>query len=194
MLEGQWLGEDKGTNPGSLWVELDKIDGKIRGCGMRLEAEPNIPGTLVEVDLEDKAEAQSIEVVAQPLDTTHGMILLHEQARRALPDSTPAQRAFITIRSLDEKTMQVDWKSDIATEGSAQLKKASVGQTSRISGHPQITSWKDFKEEVLQSEYQNRLLRGQSKPWPLQTSFHRSHRSDLSRYIFNGTHELFLGY
>ena len=159
MLEGQWLGEDKGTNPGSLWV-----------------------------DLEDKAEAQSIEVVAQPLDTTHGMILLHEQARRALPDSTPAQRAFITIRSLNEKTMQVDWKSDIATEGSAQLKKASVGQTSRISGHPQITSWKDFKEEVLQSEYQNRLFRGQSKPWPLQTSFHRS---DLSRYIFNDTHELF---
>lgn len=48
-----------------------------------------------------------------------------------------------------------------------------------------------FKREVFKPDYQNRLFRGQSKPWPLQTSFHRSHRSDLNRYINEDTTELY---
>lgn len=147
MLEGQWLGEDQGTNPGSLWVELDKIDGEIKGCGMRMEAEPGIPGTLVEVTLEDKAEEQTIEVPTYPLDTTRGVVLSHEQAKRDFPDSIPAITATMTISLLDRDTLQVYWKSDVETEGIACLSKAKLGQDSRIAAHAHVRSWEHSSEK-----------------------------------------------
>lgn len=149
MLERQWLGEDKGTNPGSLWLELDKVQGRIEGIGIRMEALDSIAGTLVFVLLQDHAETQSIEVQTIPLDTHLGQTLNPDEAFKRFPDSIPARKATITVRLSDNGAMLVRWKSDIGTEGTATLRKSTVAETSQIVAHPTVNDWETFKTVVV---------------------------------------------
>ncbi len=87
--------------------------------------------------------------------------------------------------------MQVRWRADIGTEGSAILTKAYVALRSQIRRQPGITSWDNFREEMRKGPYRTRLFRGQAKAWPLQTSFHRSSRNDLNGHINQDTRELY---
>ncbi|MHB8199573.1 MAG: FRG domain-containing protein [Acidithiobacillus sp.] len=76
--------------------------------------------------------------------------------------------------------LRLSWKTDsgqlLQSEGLAQR----ANEPSTLSATK--TTWKDFKHLIEDLEETRYIFRGQSSPGKLRTSFHRTNRSNLSRY------------
>jgi FRG domain. len=76
--------------------------------------------------------------------------------------------------------LRLSWKTDkgevLQSEGLDQksTKPSSLSATKM--------TWQDFKRNIEELEETRYIFRGQSSPWKLRTSFHRTNRSNLSRY------------
>ncbi len=77
--------------------------------------------------------------------------------------------------------LRVDWETSIGTSGSGNLSLSDGAQPSRLA--TTLMTWNEFKQMVLALEPRSRVFRGQSSPARLRTSFHRTHRKNLVKYI-----------
>ncbi|GJL64424.1 MAG: FRG domain-containing protein [Nitrospirales bacterium] len=61
------------------------------------------------------------------------------------------------------------------------MKCSKAGQPSNLT--PLLNDWESYKAHVNDLEKSRYLFRGQNKPWRLRTSFHRTGRADLTRFL-----------
>lgn len=69
------------------------------------------------------------------------------------------------------------------TQGGANLRRFEIGSKSKVPAATEISNWASFRDFALGLRPNEFIFRGQSKDWPLRTSFHRTHRKDLIRFI-----------
>ena len=77
--------------------------------------------------------------------------------------------------------MRLSWKTDIGTTGACELPRSKAGTTSELS--MESKSWNEFKDYVSGLTSKRYLFRGQKAPFRLRTSFHRSGRAHLHRFL-----------
>ncbi|MFS2112748.1 FRG domain-containing protein [Herbaspirillum frisingense] len=113
-----------------------------------------------------------------PIDASSGLQYSWTEFDRQFPEKPFTQSfKFAGERKGAEFQIQVETDQVIGTIRLSQRQQKSSSLAS------QRLSWSEFKEKVNGLDSNRFIYRGQNQTWPLRTSFHRTKRADLSRFL-----------
>jgi hypothetical protein len=75
----------------------------------------------------------------------------------------------------------MEWNTPIGTSGIIELKRLMADKPSELN--PTENDWTAYKNYVTGLAGRRYLFRGQNSQWRLRTSFHRTGRADLNRFL-----------
>ena len=88
----------------------------------------------------------------------------------------------VTVKGTwSSKQLSLSWTTDIGAIGDCKLKHSQSTQKSKLAAKK--TTWESFKKYISKLEGRKFLFRGQEEPWRLRTSFHRTGRADVQRFV-----------
>jgi hypothetical protein len=91
--------------------------------------------------------------------------------------------------SVNTDTLTVSWTTNLGIGGHAVLPRSRADQLSQLTA--QEKSWDDFKAYVATlQDHRQFLFRGQEESWKLRTSFHRTGRANIARFVSDDIPEL----
>ena len=153
---------------------------------------PQQPSSLVEFRTNSKATSHKLDMLINtPLDG----------AGNALPPSTIQQLAAngfhfpATVNAeieLQGTDLSVKWNTPVGTAGggTAISPKTRGGDKSELEPLP-VNTWNGFKKYVHGLERKRFIFRGQeNSDWRLRTSFYRTGRANLARYVVQDINDL----
>ena len=187
---GQWIGQSAGEPAGKIVIDLDEVNDGWQGSAYLFPDQSDLPSSFVAISLLRDQPWDGLDVQTAHFNPSSGEILAPIRVREMHPTSLFPARAKIRIQVTTSNELRASWISDINTHGSGDLTRAAPGHKSRVRATPNVSTWEGFKSELLKHKFRSHLYRGQEEPWPLQTSFHRSNRKDLSRYLREDVPEL----
>lgn len=83
--------------------------------------------------------------------------------------------------SLTTERLSLSWTTDLGVTGKCELPRSKAGEPSELKSSTQ--NWSGFKEYVAGLSGKRYLFRGQGSARRLRTSFHRTGRADLVRFL-----------
>jgi FRG domain len=182
-LNGQWIASYSGSNSGLVVVDVDEVGDHFEGRACAWDANPALPSSLIRFRTANNSNVQHLaNLRVVPMD----------RAGVALPDALLAQYRTnglsfpaTTDADLDlvGDNLTLSWTTAIGTHGSAVAPKTRGGDASALIPL-KINTWDQFKKYVNKLEVNRFAFRGQeSNIWRLRTSFHRTRRANLERYL-----------
>lgn len=100
----------------------------------------------------------------------------------------PAKMRIELIPAGDELT--VNWSGD-EKAGSIQLRETNIEDQSELSNRADLASWDQFRGWAISQSPRSHIFRGQSQPWKLASTFHRTWRKDLATWTNHDVRMLF---
>jgi hypothetical protein len=182
-LQGQWTGTYSGTNTGEAVLELDAVGSNFEGWIYVYDNRQQLPpaGAFVVIPMGASSYSNS-ELPVTPLDPNTGEFTQRAQLQTRFPDVI-IPTTVNTDWAISADTIQVQWRTDIGTNGNGTLQKVDGNKPSELVPL-NINTWTGFRRYVRDLEPYKFIFRGQeSNKWRLRTSFHRTDRSDLVRYM-----------
>jgi hypothetical protein len=181
-MNGQWLGRYGGANSGTLIVELDDMGAHYEGRAFAYDDDTTQPSTFALVKTPDKQPAHNLRIPLFPLDPRTGDPTTWNQLASAFPNTVFPTYADIDFKLTDEFLI-VSWKTNIETAGSAEIARSKADTPTGCQPLAYVTNWEQFKGYVSRLDHRRFIFRGQSKLARLRTSFHRTGRADLTRFL-----------
>lgn len=182
---GQWIGEDKGTNSGPIMMDVDQVGSKVLARVYKFDLNSELFDVLVEIDLSYAVKGISGEFNVKYFDRNFGRLVFLEELNDA------SERGFehpdcanIEVKFVEADKLRLSWSTSIGTYGSGFLVRQNLNETSRVIPSNDLMTWEQFKSRSIQDAEIGEVYRGQRKPWPLSTTFHRQGRADIHRYIY----------
>jgi hypothetical protein len=83
--------------------------------------------------------------------------------------------------NVERDAIEVNWRSNTGEAGSCNLSRSRGHLPSELISVQ--TEWKEFKEKIELLDHGQYIYRGQQKPWRLRTTFHRSGRANIPRFM-----------
>ena len=182
MINGQWIGLYTGSNTGTLVVELDDIGTHYEGRAYAYDSLNGLPAVYAFFSTPDKSDFFRLSLPVQPLHP----LTLEPTAWENISISYPGVNFPTNVQAtlaLKDDELYVEATSNIETQLNAVLPRSQAGQASDYKSLPDVTSWNQFKGYVSRLPPNQYLFRGQKKPVRLRTSFHRTGRADISRFL-----------
>lgn len=181
-MKGQWIGDYTGSSSGTIIINIDEKRSYFQGIAYLNEQDTNIPTTAVSFRTPDKSRSCQFRTSQIfPINLDSGMPDLWENVKhRYTNDITVSQSADVEV-SWNEENVSLAWTGDNGVSGRCRLKCSKAGQPSNLT--PLLNDWESYKAHVNDLEKSRYLFRGQNKPWRLRTSFHRTGRADLTRFL-----------
>jgi hypothetical protein len=182
-MNGQWVGQFSGSSTGRLNVNIDELDRCYQGSAGLIEDDPKLPSALVFFRTPNKERklrfrTNSISFVHPKRDTFH---LWDEIKGEFHPEVHVSEYADIEAE-WSEDFLNFSWTTQRGDTGYCRLLRSQADRPSELTAKQM--SWSDFKQRVSShGATRTQVFRGQNKPWRLRSSFHRSGRSDLFRYV-----------
>ena len=180
-MNGQWIGEYSGTSNGGLLMNIDDRGAYFEGVAYLQAHGKGVPWTGVHFRTPNKDRQFSF--VARDICAIHpqtGGPCSWADIKDLYPaGATVSDHAEVTGR-WDESLLEVSWNTDVGVSGSSRLPRSRADQPSELTALPM--GWGDFKQYIAGLAGKRHLFRGQSEPWRLRTSFHRTGRADLVRF------------
>ena len=184
-MNGQWLGEVTGTNPGTIMVNFDDMGDHYQGIAFLIDNNGQLPIVVAFLKTTDKARSFRFKTLGiHSINPKTGLIDIWDNVKGNFPNVNFPKEAEVE-GDWDEERLKVKWSTDIGTSGSttAQLPKSKANVPSEYTPIPDVTDWESYKGYVSKLEGRKFLFRGQSMPWRLRTKFHRTGRADLGRFL-----------
>lgn len=179
-IAGQWIGPTTGEFSGTAVLDLDDEGNHYVGSGLIFFADPEVAGTRAIIHV-PKDIPQEFDAPIFPLDG-RGNELSQEQLRQLYPNIQHGTSSRISFQR-DDDVLTFKYKTNIGTQGEGHLRKGNGDAPSVLTPETEVKSWEDFKQYVSKLEIEKFLFRGQPAPYRLRTSFHRTNRTDLARYM-----------
>jgi hypothetical protein len=186
-MRGQWLGPYESTPNGSITVNIDELPSCYEGTAYLHPVDtPTGPIPKSEVvfrtsDKRTEAFSFSTPFVFPLHPDTHERAQWDDIKHLFAPDAFVAKRVDVTGR-VEGGKLHLEWKNAEGFGGRCSLPGSDAGTQSALEG--ETVSWEEFKKRATKLASEERFIfRGQSKPWRLQTAFHRHGRSDLRRFL-----------
>ena len=183
QMNGQWIGAYTGSNTGTIVIEIDDMDDHYFGYAHVYDSSRTLPNSFVVINAPKNTDKFSLNLQIYPLDPRNGMPTQWDQVKSLYSEDVIFPQTAEVHFDLSGDCLEVSWKTNIETTGSAKLPKSQADKSSEYKPDSSIQNWKDFKEHVNQLEPRRFIFRGQNGPWRLRTSFHRKGRADLVRFI-----------
>lgn len=180
-MNGQWLGNYTGDNTGFALVELDDLRDHYEGRAFAIDDRPSFPQTFIRINTPDKANSTTIKTIPQVLNPETGEPTSWNNVKHMFKDIIFPEEIILRLNATHNK-LDINWDTNFGTKGFASLSKSEAKKRSDYNAEC-VLKWNEFKEYVGKFEYSRYIYRGQGHPWTLRTAYHRTGRSDLSRYI-----------
>jgi hypothetical protein len=216
---GQWIGRVDGEWPGTLRVELEDRGFGLTGRAYLFYDAPDIPGILFDIQLPKGSVAhtrvgtiflyptggamtqQERQAAEQFLATKHGReipqqfdVELHMAAsdlevawsasEPGAPEKPGGRKGLLGRAQKQPAGIQ-------QLQGKALLKLSNPIGASALVRRADLVSWDQFRHWAAGQRPRSFIFRGQSRPFKLATSFHRTWRKNLSHWIVQDTELLF---
>ncbi|MEP9369493.1 FRG domain-containing protein [Xanthobacter sp. VNH20] len=107
-----------------------------------------------------------------------------QQAQSLYPDGGVPVQLTITL-SKRVRTLNAKWVDEKGRRGSVTLMASRSHKPSDRRPMAKVKTWAAFKVEAMSVEPGRYIFRGQPMPFRLRTSFHRTRRKDLIRFVHN---------
>jgi len=182
-MNGQWLGRYSGSNSGTLFINLDDMGTHYAGNVFAYDDNAAMPHTYAYIRTPDKRSSCHLCLDLSPVHPNTGDPSTWDHlASLFAPNIAFPKRAEVDLES-DEAAVKIRWKTDIGTFGSADIPKTRAGEPTEYEPLPEIDNWEKFKSFVNNLDHRRYIFRGQKIPLRLRTSFHRTGRADLMRFL-----------
>jgi FRG domain len=183
-MNGQWRGRYSSTNSsGQLIINIDDRGDRYSGTAFLIaDGNAQIPVVVAPISTINKNRKISLSI--SPLLSMNPQTRAFdrwENLRNLFPPNTVWPNRADVKFEWNSKHLSVNWTTDIGTAGSAKLSKTSADLPSTLASLQY--DWNGFKEFVATLEKRRFLFRGQTVIARLRTSFHRSGRADLVRFL-----------
>ena len=178
---GQWTSTDEnGFARGVL--DLDKTTTGSKGTGFYFPAEFG-PSIATQLKLNTNKSNFEIDVYPQPFDPVAGRILTYYELNQRFGITDFPRKSKLRIERVSKDELTVEAVRDSGENISLRYERSRPPATSHTWGESDVYSWDTFKSHLENIEFRKYIYRGQSQPYSLQTTFHRSNRKDLLRYL-----------
>jgi hypothetical protein len=163
-------------------VNIDERRDYYEGTAVLIEGDTTLPDSFVSFQTANKdSKFQFRTGVILALDPQTGAAISLEQLKQRLgKDETFSKYADVS-GTFDSESLSLSWVTDTGVEGKCVLPRSKAEQPSELV--PIENNWAQFKEYVSGLKGCHYLFRGQNERWRLCTSFHRSGRADLTRFL-----------
>ena len=180
-MNGQWLGEYSGTSKGRIILNVDALSSHFEGVAF-LHSDNVVPSVAVGFRTQNKDRTFRCRTDwIHPIDRNSGIIRPWEDIKGQYPDNVIVSTYADVEGMWNEEEIMLSWTSEIGNTGSCVLPRTKADTPSSLV--PSRKDWDEYKTYVSTLEGRRNLFRGQNKPWRLRTSFHRSGRADLMRFM-----------
>lgn len=180
-MNGQWLGEFSGSSKGRIILNIDDLSSHFEGVAF-LHSDNVVPSVAVGFHTKNKDRTFSCRTDwIYPIDRDSGMITPWEAIKDQYPNNVIFSSHADVQGMWNEEEVRLSWSSEIGNTGNCVLPRSKAGSPSSLI--PLCKDWKEYKTYVSELEGRRFLFRGQNEPWRLRTSFHRSGRADLMRFM-----------
>jgi hypothetical protein len=85
------------------------------------------------------------------------------------------------VGNWNSDVLNLSWETDVGVVGECSLPKSKAGTPSALAS--QKTTWQDFKDYIGSLRGRKLIFRGQDTPHRLRTSYHRTERANLHRFL-----------
>lgn len=182
-MNGQWIGRYGGTHTGVLVIELDDRDTHYEGFACTYDDDLTLPNTYAAIGTAGKEKAIKQRLALYPIDPQTGQPTdWNSIAIRYPPGIRFPNSAEVSIETTED-TLRVEWITDVGTSGSSEITRAKDKAPSSYQPIPNVSSWENFKAFVNSLDFRRHVFRGQEKPYRLRSTFHRTGRADLRRFL-----------
>jgi hypothetical protein len=179
-MRGQWLGHLSGAVPGTVLLDLDERADRYTGTALFIPDDPGVPSTVAFANTGTKQKEAKFTAPIYPLRENDRLLMSQQELAVAFPDVTHDNQAEIELK-LTDAGLVTSYKTSVSS-ASGTLLRYEPTATSMYAPEAEI-SWSEFKSHIATMELDSFVWRGQCGPWSLQTSFHRTGRVDLNRYV-----------
>jgi hypothetical protein len=192
-LKGQWIARYTGSNTGTAVLDLDEYDRHFAGTGVAWDDNRALPSSMVKVVTPTKSAEHHLKDVPVVALDYNGNRLPPEALQQLQKTTGVVMPTTVDIDlQLNSDSLSMGWKSSIGTSGAgvATASKTRANLPSDIVPTA-IKGWDGFKRKVNALEQKRYIFRGQEdNVWRLRSSFHRTGRADLDRYLVEDIQDL----
>lgn len=184
-MNGQWAGRYAGTNSGLLVIDLDDMGTHYQGIACAYDDDLSFPSTFVFIKTRDKTASVKDWFELQPIHPYTGLPSKWAEVKKLFQSEVIfPEYADVELDVIDD-IMRISWNSNIGTSGSTSIERTKASNSSEYSPLSEVVTWNDFKNYVRELEHRRYIFRGQARRLHLRTSFHRTGRADLPRFLEN---------
>lgn len=208
---GQWIGRVEGEIPGTLRIEIEDRGFGLIGRAYLFYDDPNLPGYLFDINLpkdqpfqarlasiylypaggimsaQDRKEAEAYlesnygEAMPPHVDVEFSLIGADLMVAWARPEPVVASKPSGVKRFL--RLVQNQAADQGSQQGKVTLRLSDPAGPSVLTRRPDLVSWEQFRHWATAQQPRQYIFRGQSQPFKLATSFHRTWRKNLNQWI-----------
>jgi hypothetical protein len=185
VMEGQWIGTFSGTNSGLAVLDLDDAGTHFEGHAFAFDSNQSVPSVMFDVTTDGRNLQQSLTTkLIAAVRPNAPAVMSPEEVINEYPNIAVPQEVSVNIDA-NSNSMNIVWETSAGTSGLAKLQKSKACTKSKYKPRPDITCWHEFTEFSLDLPSRKYIFRGQDCVNRLRTSFHRTRRKDLVRYLKN---------
>ena len=182
-MHGQWTGLYTGTNTGGLVLDLDADNTNYAGEVFAYDNNAGLPRTFAHVALPKDQSNLQLRVPLIHTERGTGVALTWETLAKKFPGVQVPTYAD-TMWDIAPKEISLNWETNIGTHGDGKLLKSEGSSPTTLTPLDDVTSWGTFKKFVLELEGYRFVFRGhEDSKWRLRTSFHRTGRASLMKFM-----------
>jgi hypothetical protein len=186
---GQWLGNLRFQDDSQLVtvrVDLEDIGSQICGSAYLFYPDQSRHGFLFPINLPKVAPHRgSVPVIYL---YGHGGRMTQEERNAIesehanLNGNRPPSQFDIEIR-LQDGSLNVIWSNNFGENGNFLLEKAETNGDSTALIRSDLLDWNHFREWAVSQRPRDFIFRGQRRPLKIVSTFHRTRRKDLRRWV-----------
>jgi hypothetical protein len=191
-MAGQWISRYQGSNSGTLVVNIEENGDHYKGVACAWDDNPHLPSSLVRFVTPSKHPTQVLDgVKIVPMWRTGRFLTSDEISSLSKIGVSFPSDAHISF-DFQGSQLSIAWNTSIKSAGAttAVLSKTSGGTASALVPL-RISTWGRFKKYIDTLPAHRYVFRGQEySKWRLRTTFFRSRRSILERFLVDDVLEL----
>tara|TARA_R110000787_G_scaffold199726_1_gene310840 strand:+ start:1762 stop:2862 length:1101 start_codon:yes stop_codon:yes gene_type:complete len=180
-MHGQYIGLVEGSTSGTVLVDIDKEGGFLRGSASFFPRNQNLPASCAHFPILQANRTLEFECPLFPLNR-FGYELDEDELATQFPGVAHSETVRVFI-SFEDDEMHLRFLTDLHLEAKGVLTRRRADAPSQLKSLQGVHSWTEFTRLVEDIDHEGFLYRGQAEPFRLRTSFHRTHRKDLARYL-----------
>lgn len=178
------MGRYTGSAPGFILVNLDDLGDHYAGTVFISPDKVQsavIPTTVAFIKTQNKATRFAFPKLALGAFNAQTNQIDTVQNVRAISPGVDLPAIADVDAQLTEEKLSLNWTTEFGLKGSAALPRSRAKMPSDY--RPKVLDWKRFKTYFSGLEGRTHIFRGQKSQARLCSKFHRSGRSDLSRFL-----------